>query len=506
MILVSMLMVLFFHDAAIYGFLVVPLVSLVIAMLAAWGAMIANGPIRSMPRVGRMSYVLMVLTGIQIALLIIVLVVEALAGANRSRVGYDGGMFRVSTDGQVFYWARRSSDGGEEITDMNGKLVTDKKYTDDTSSENFCMSIPVGDYTREHFYALKNWRTQSHYVLPAGQTYETECWYFLVRAKYLVGYDLLSRRCVGFFDQDGFKSPGERLSPFSGPCWIPVFSNATIPTLLILGSKVYMVDFASRKSSVLLDAGNHDVFDAERFGTGRWFGDGAMCLIAVTLENEIRVFDGTGKPLFAMAYPHDPKRWQFIEIAANKAGNRVYLISDDSRVENWSGLPDYLDEYDGQGHLLHSYSHPGVAATPPPPRLVDRLVEYSLPLGPVFLQGVLFKFQAYHIPIRETWRTLLLSLSGIGILLAAATFLWARKTGFSTASALGWAAVSFLFGPAGLLTFRLATDWPVQVPCPACRRKRPIDTDRCPHCAQGWSLPERNGTEILDIPTPVPNP
>jgi hypothetical protein len=389
---------------------------------------------------------------------------------------------------------------------MDGKTVTNEKYTGDASEDNFCQTIPIGPYIRDHYYAIKNWRSSAHYVWPVGENaYDTEAWYFLVRRNYLVGYDILSRRCLGLFDQQGFKSPGARPSPFSGVSWVPIFSNNGIPTLLVVGSKVYMVDFVNRNSSVLLDAGNDGIVDAGRFGV-RPGAEETANRIAVTLGNKIRIFDGTGKPLFAVAYPHDPQRWNFIEITCNKVGDRVYLISEGSPNGNHGGLPDFLDEYDGQGHLLRSYSHLFVAAAPFQPRWVDRLVEYSLPLGPLFLQGVLFKFQAYHIPIRESWRSVLLSLSGIGILLAATTFLWARKTGLSTASALGWAAVSFLFGPAGLLTFRLATDWPVQVPCPACRRTRPIDTDRCPHCAQGWALPERNGTEILDIPSPLPNP
>jgi hypothetical protein len=448
----------------------------------------------------------MILVGAQIALLIVAALLESLAGTNQSGAGYDYGMFRVTTDGQVFYLRERSDNAGDELTDMHGKIVTDEKYTDDASYENFCQSIPIGPYIRQYFYGLKQWRAAAHYVWSVGESYDTECWYFLVRGKYLVGYDVLSRRCIGYYDQQGFKSPGERPSPFSGVCWAPVFSNASIPTLLAAGSKVYLVDFSGRNASVLLDAGNQAIVDAERFGIGPGYGEGAAGRIAVTLENEIRIFDGVGKPLFAIAYPHDPKRWQFIEIAGNKAGDRLYLISEGSPTDSHGGLPDYLDEYDAHGHLLDSYSHPAPRSTPPAPRLVDRVVEYSLPLGPVFLQGLASGFQDSGIPIQETWRRLLLSLSVIALLLAGATFFWARKTGSSTASALRWAAISFLFGPAGLLTFRLATDWPVHVPCPACRRKRPVDTDRCPHCSQGWTLPKRNGTEILDIPTPVPNP
>jgi hypothetical protein len=507
MILLGMGLVLIIHVANIYGFIVVPLVALAIMLFAAWGALIANGSMRGMPRAGRISYVLVILIGAQITLAVLAVLLEASAGTNSSPDSYQGGMFRVTTDGHVFYYLERTN-GDEVYTDMDGKVVTDEKYIGNAGYEYFCQAFPVSGYSRKHFYANEDWRTGAHYVWPVGNgAYDTESWYYLVRGKYLVGYDNLSRRRVALFDNEGFKSPDATPAPFPGAFWISSFSGQVRPTLLIIGSKVYAVDLSDRTASVMFDAGDHFVIDAERFGGGARFLDGTSGRIAVALDDGIRIFDGMGKPLCAIPWPHDLQRWQMVEIAADKSMDSIYLISRNIG-EDGPGLPDLLDEYDSQGHPLHTYSHPPANTAPPPPRLVDRMVQCSLPLGPVFILGLDYKFQNYHIPVQETWRGLLASLAAVATVLAAATFLWARKFGFSAASAARWAAMAFLFGPAGVLTFRLATDWPVRVPCPACRQKRPIDSDHCPHCSHGWLAPQRNGTEILDLPgtpaTPAP--
>jgi hypothetical protein len=85
----------------------------------------------------------------------------------------------------------------------------------------------------------------------------------------------------------------------------------------------------------------------------------------------------------------------------------------------------------------------------------------------------------------------------LGVIAAAGAFLWARKAGLERAKALGWSAFVFVFGLAGLITFRLAARWPTRVACSNCSHQRPIETEECPSCHQAWPPPKRSGTEIF---------
>ncbi len=88
-------------------------------------------------------------------------------------------------------------------------------------------------------------------------------------------------------------------------------------------------------------------------------------------------------------------------------------------------------------------------------------------------------------------------LFGLGFVLAAATYLWARHVAMPSAVAWKWAVFVFCTGVPGLITFRLGATWPTRVPCPKCTHKRPIISEACPECRETWPVPESNGTEIF---------
>jgi hypothetical protein len=336
---------------------------------------------------------------------------------------------------------------------------------------------------------------QSHVLTVRTSAYATENWYLLAGGNYLVGYDRLSRACVGFFGREGFQPPGNKPISFQGPVSLSLYR----PTLMIAGSKTYLFDLPDRRMTTLFDAGNGIAYAIEQFGRAA----GASGRIGLALDKEIRVFDGEGRPLLAIPYPHDPKRWGYVSLTTNKALDRIYVESQKSEGASalngdTAALPVFMDEYNAGGNLLHTYSIPGAGVPPTRVRWVDRVVESSAPLGPMLVDGICSRFAAYETPFADAWQHFLCALAVIALVLAAITFLWARKTGFSNGAALRWAAFSFVFGPAGLLTFRLATDWPVRLRCPSCGKKRAIEREQCMHCHQPWTLPEGNGTEILD--------
>jgi hypothetical protein len=93
----------------------------------------------------------------------------------------------------------------------------------------------------------------------------------------------------------------------------------------------------------------------------------------------------------------------------------------------------------------------------------------------------------------------MMSLFAVSVGLGILTFFWARRVGFSLGRTRMWTLFVLCFGLPGLLTFRLASDWPTRVRCPQCERPRPIATAECPCCHQPWPLPATNGAEIFDF-------
>lgn len=500
-IMLAVLPVFLLHVTAGNSLVVLPVVASLILMLAAWGALLGNGPIRSMPVLGRVSYALVALAGIQTALMLAAVCLDLVPRKTDQGVMIYCPRFEVAQDGQVFD-RKESGDDLGELIDMNGKPVTDERYVGNDSQENLCDFLSFeadlkGEALSQDVWLRSHRRDARNYAMEVqGSYYDAEYWYILVHENYLVGYDKLSRRRVGFFDREGFKSPGNKPAPFPSFLWMSDYSGDN-PLLFISGSRVYAFDFPERSMKIFCDAGKGAICSVVKFGNGY----ASRNLVAVALENEIRILDPTGKPLGAIPYPHDPERWGYLSISANKTMDRIYLQSQDTGL---SSLPDFLDEFDLQGHLLQAYSRPVPTEPASASRWEDRLIEYSAPLGPILMMRLHGRFDLLgssemtpQIPSYYAYGQPGV-LAGIALALAAVTFLWARNYGFSTGAAVGWGAFAFVFGPAGVLTFRLATDWPVRIRCPACGKKRAIEGERCPRCGHSWTLPEGDGTEILD--------
>ena len=101
-------------------------------------------------------------------------------------------------------------------------------------------------------------------------------------------------------------------------------------------------------------------------------------------------------------------------------------------------------------------------------------------------------------PDAETTRQSAVCIALLSLVLAAATWVWARRARFSSRRALAWTLFVLAGGLAGFITFRAAADWPRFVPCWRCRRPRPLDAGSCPECGAGWPATASEGTEIFD--------
>ena len=204
-----------------------------------------------------------------------------------------------------------------------------------------------------------------------------------------------------------------------------------------------------------------------------------------------------GRPVFERPYLHDPSRDDFLEVATNQAVDRIYLLSQRG-FYNVEAKPaenaTYLDELNLHGELLHGYSTVTDNTLPADPRWLTTAQACLLPIAPAawlhFLHSTALSpwFEEklsfeQAVALLDAWGWAAMSLLAVG--LAAVAFVWVRRREGGAWRAWGWAGFVLAFGPAGLLTLRLAEGWPRRVPCPYCGQRRALNGDECPQCRRG---------------------
>jgi ABC-type transport system involved in multi-copper enzyme maturation permease subunit len=476
---------------------------------AAWGAILSSEVVKNRPRVSRFAFVMVMLAGAQSAWLLIVFGLQFLPSKSPPPATFT--QFTITQDGQVFT-ATQKGDGSQVLTDGNGKLVTDEKYYSNNGYGNFLQILPfaaLGPLNRRDSYLNSNPRNLRNYVEPIQAGYESkEYWYVLVGQKYFVGYDKLSRRCIGICDVDGFESATAVPKPF--PLKVLTYDYwSGLPYHYWSGSQAYAIDFSARSMTPVFNSQNETIYGISNLidMAHREKAPG----FAVALDNGVQIFDAQAKPGANIPYSHDPGIWTDVWLANNPKLGRLYLQYTAAFSPFRPPLPTYLDEIDNQGNLVHEYTQPPANIIIQPPGWVERLSVLSLPFLPAFavtgysaivdappslndtIGTVPFQHPRFRLETSD-----LVTVFIVGVLLAVITHMWARGTGLAARSTWLWTLFVFCFGLPGLLTFRLASDWPVRLRCPVCGKRRAVDKETCPSCLQRWPLPERNKTEIMD--------
>jgi hypothetical protein len=499
-----------------------PIFCALIYLVAAWGAMLSNGALQNRPRAGRFALVLVVMMGTETALLILVAGLQFLP-AKKTVADSTYTDFEITQDGEVFL-STQHGDGSAVLTDMNGKVVTDPRYTGNNGTQSFCQLLPFSWELRKKqslrdSYIEQSPRNLFNYLREIDDPQGKEIWYLLIGRNYFIGYDRLSRRAVGICDADGFKSPTATPKPFAQPLRDSIFSFRN-PRLYWSGTQLYALDFPER-SMVTFDAPNDSIYGA--IAVAASYLSEKLNYIAVALENQIRFFDAQGKVLMAVPYPHDPNTWTSLSIGTNDAADRIYLESMPSPDLYWTSShptspkqPVYLDEIDALGNIVHTYSRPdtnstisivewtfqpSILASSFLPALIGTLYSNLFPSNRLIPLETLDNFSLPQTSFQVDLRDLAI-LFVSSLVFGMVALLWARHAGFSERPARRWALFVFCFGLPGMLTFRLASNWPAKVRCPQCGQRRPIETEACPSCHQLWPSPHSTGREIFDFDGP----
>ncbi len=493
-----------FVSGGLPGLFAFPLLVALALSAIAWSAILSNDGQPRRPWIGRASYLLLGWLGAWLILALLVLLLQQLPGnTDKNTVGVS--QFVVSQDHQIFFG---TSDGENEVlTDMQGKPVTDERFLGNSQYENTCNFnfLHIGSDSETINSNQEKRRNSGANIQKSPSRYDSpEIWFLLIHENYWIGYDRLTRRCVGICDRDGFKPAGTPPKPFPEPLQAGVFGFSE-SKYFWSGSEIYRFDPINRILLPLFNSGNDAILgvtDLYREATPK-----VPQRIAIALSSGMRFLDDHGTPLFSLSPP--PSTEDVVTIAGNRSGDRYYLQWGSSfwYVHPSSNKPPilFLDEIDASGNLLNTYRHP-YELHAVPARWTDSLSIYIAPVLPSILGALHQKSASMQEEMSSPANFFIPSLPArklkplfiLAPLLAIITWFLARRVGFTLKKSAGWAFFVCCFGLPGILIFRLASGWPTQMPCPHCGKPRAVKDPTCSNCQGGWPLPKLNGTEIFE--------
>ncbi len=496
-------------------FLLLPLVAAAVLSLAAWHTMLGGGAAERWTGLRRVAFVAVVLLGAQSGLLLVGAGLSLLPKSKNFPV-FNYVQLEVTKEGQILKTSSLLGGEGVSVTDLAGNPITDERYVGNNRHQNLCQFWPLSYGLhiprRGSYLAPENALLGISYVqgLRLGNQ-ARENWFLLVRQNYFIGYDNLSRRCVGICDREGFKAPGAKPVPFEGSLRHDYFSGGSL-SWVWTDHRLYSISFLDRQTKPFFDLPDNAIEEVLPMPIGGMSENFRYVILA--LDNGVQVLDERGQSVFKQPYLHDPRRWGMVEVATNPAVDRLYFQSQNgfynTKAEDVTHTA-YLDELDLHGNVLHSYDAPIDNTLPADPLWFTTATACLLPVAPAALERLyrqvvpaalteesFFSGQDPRAIHFAGWSAMVL----LALVLAAVAFVWARRVGFTARRAWGWAALVLAFGPAGLLAFRLASGWPQRVRCPFCGHSRSLSQDTCPHCQRAWETPPPSGTEIFQ-PLPV---
>jgi hypothetical protein len=473
--------------------------------IAAWGTMAGNGAVRPGLRTAEFSLGLLLFASFEVACGILLMLISMLPGANNHALpNLESRHLVLMSDGKVLLETQSPDSRQPTLHELDGSPVTDEKYVGidanvfSASFVSLCSNLRSDrDRTTAHEvgdpHVLRNFFT----VVLDNPQEATEYWYYLVGKDYFVGYDKLTRRRIGICDRDGFHPADHVPHPFPKPLQLPM-STYYVPCLGWIDGQLYGLDFSDRALRPFFTAPSgsiHAVVPIQNSGKIVYF--------AIALDQAIQILDLQGKPVVTIPYHHDRATSPGVIVATIPTNDHIFVEYLPTEAAVKPPIPNYMDEVDLQGNVLHSYSAVTAGYTYEAGWL-GNAAYVAAPLLPAVIDALATPHTSGQDNSANTsssdtdsWRTVLLVATGLGALAAAIAYRWSRQAGFGRNETLGWLIFTFCFGLPGLLAFRLAAPFPTRVSCPSCSRKRPLQTDQCPSCHQSWPAPASTGTEIF---------
>jgi hypothetical protein len=470
-----------------------------------------NGPISTYPPLERYCLAAIMLAGCEILTAAAVFLLGLLPYVNHHPVFPPYRTFVLTPEGQVFIRTYGTDGMAGQLTEVDGKPVTDERYLGNDSYDHLTQFSPIC-YDLRHgrretaAFLRSHPRLSGNFFLSGNDADSSgpEAWYYLAKKNVYVGYDRVSRRRIGFIDAEGFQREPTGLHPFSEVLRTPSWTG--LPYLGWSKTQLYHVSFSRRTIETIFTAPQDVIGGAGVIRTER----DKPLYIAVALQQEMQLLDMKGNPLLAIPYHHDPAKWKQLMLGTTSSGDRIFLNYSPGFEEDYEltkGV-NYLDEIDRSGKAVHTDSVAMGKQSGEAGGWAHALEHVTVPLPVAVCFTILSarrasgfsdftkEFVGPGMPMSR-----LPILAVVFLALAIFAWFWGRRAGLERKTAWYWAVFVFLFGLPGLLAYRLVAGWPARVRCPSCSHRRPIETEACPACRKPWPAPKPSGTEIFHFST-----
>jgi ABC-type transport system involved in multi-copper enzyme maturation permease subunit len=472
---------------------------------AAWGNFISGGYYEGQPAAGRRALVLSLMVGCYVVL--------SLAFALLWTFVYSPNYFMASTsysfgkDGTI-YKTYSAPGKPEAITDLNGKTLLDKTTGQPMRRNDFYKILAQGSAVYPDFdtnppppyNSNGGFNSSVNYFYLWRQTLDT-LWYWCPNGR-LWAYDMASRRFIGSMGPDGF-TPGvstgsDRFRRMEGPFMTGYYSQWYPGQTLLTDTAVYQLDYDNRTSKAFFTTTNN-----ERIGgaVDVSMDNNAWNYTVVVTKDSVRVLTPDGK--IATQFPYQPKYPSYytdISVSFLEPTNnfvfQFYPSYRSNELSNWK-LPIHVVWVAGGQGVVKSLDLPSTERTWHAPFL-NRLPDMVIDPPVSYLMDPIASWRSFYSPLLivkdpSFWLSVVAA-----VICAGAGWRLGRRYYFTTKTQMKWAVFNLLFGPAGLLAFICALEWPARVLCPHCKKPRMVDREHCEHCGETFPPPPKIGTEIFE--------
>jgi hypothetical protein len=486
---------------------------------AAWGEMQNQDALRARPWLGKCAFLAAVFYGVcglgDLA--------RSFCTTLASPSGPNFYRYEITAEGVPLRLVYSNSGVVVSVRDLAGKPVTDPKYLPDRAWNNVDHLNRFSEYIGDaHGFTPRryqpSYRETRSYLWADNPSFSgrVEQWFTLVGQNYLADYLPAQKIAIALLDRRGFQPasaepqgfPPEVTLGYAGQgsrcLW-----DASHAQCAFLGSR-RIVDLTLPDASLIYGVGS------------AWArtDNGSVNVFGLAMGNGLAVYNDKAALVTYLPYHRDTDRWGLLSLGINRTLDRFYLWYEPSawiHEEVRKTMPSFFEVVNRQGQVLDDYALPPLPEVKRVPTW-DTVLARRLQSPAFFFGTMLYKEVGAQLgstrlrgDLAGQWgrdRRLTIETSlyviGLSLLLAVATFIWARRVYFPWRRALAWTCFVLAFGPPGFITFRLSADWPRFVSCPNCGSRRPIDTEDCPRCGADWPAPPTTGIEIFDPPQPQP--
>lgn len=481
--------------------LVIALAVLVLGS-AARGAFLTAGEYRPQPRAARFSLGVILFLGLFVAGALAAAFIDEL----RPRPDHSWSQYFLDKSGRplIARYAGRVT----TVTDLQGRRVPE--FADaEVASRYYHEGLGTLPLLPSWSFSVTYRNTACYYQEVHADS--REIWYYVPSTARFEGFDLLTRRRIGWLGRNGFSTRMGETEPLRGLRRSTFYWQTT--TLAPCEDALYRADWIARRlariyepppGQAVLNACDITSKPNGYIGT------------AVALTSQVVLLGPSGTPRFTVRFARDARQTS-LQIAA-PTSDRFILWYGSPRMNRWG--EGMLVEYSGTGHEVSRQPLPPLAqpttSQPGSPEAVSiGLVPLAVYMGALVCGTIAPSVSpdaSRWEQIGEFWRELQDTLQAQRMVVATAIMVFVlsiavaiivcdritRRYAFSRAGRWTWRGLSVLLGLLAIPTLLSLHQWPSRVPCPRCSRPRRVDREMCEHCSQAFPPAEPRIGDIYD--------